>query len=95
VTRLARDLAREVSAEVGSVPAPASAAEALAVIRAGMGYLAAADPTAMAAAAQAECLQTLEQLDAVQTAARVLRGSQKPSPRVPSDCRSGSRCCRR
>jgi len=70
VTRLARDLAREVSAEVSSVPAPASAAEALAMIRAGMGYLAAADPTAMAAAAQAECLHTLEQLDAVQTAAR-------------------------
>jgi hypothetical protein len=68
--RLARDPSREVTAEVGTVPVPASTAEALAMIRAGMGYLAAADPTAMAAAAQAECLHTLEQLDAVQTAAR-------------------------
>ena len=53
-----------------TVPAPASAAEALAMLRAGMSYLAAADPTAMAAQTQAECLQTLEQLDAVETAAR-------------------------
>ena len=36
----------------------------------GMSYLAAADPTALAAEAQAECLQAFEQLDAVQTAAR-------------------------
>jgi hypothetical protein len=55
---------------VSTVPAPASTAEALAMIRAGMGYLAAADPAAMAAAAQAECLTALEQLDAVQAAAR-------------------------
>jgi hypothetical protein len=68
--RFARDPSREVTAEVDTVPAPASTAEALAMIRAGMGYLAAADPTAMAAAVQAECLQTLEQLDAVETAAR-------------------------
>ncbi len=53
-----------------TVPAPASADEALAMLRAGMSYLAAADPTAMAAQTQAECLQTLEQLDAVETAAR-------------------------
>jgi hypothetical protein len=59
-----------VTAEVSTIPAPASTAEALAMIRAGMGYLAAADPTAMAADAQAECLQALEQLDAVETAAR-------------------------
>ena len=36
----------------------------------GMSYLAAADATALAAEAQAECLQAFEQLDAVQTAAR-------------------------
>ena len=53
-----------------TVPAPASTDEALAMLRAGMGYLAAADPTAMAAQTQAECLQTLEQIDAVETAAR-------------------------
>jgi Domain of unknown function (DUF222) len=53
-----------------TIPAPASTAEALAMVRAGMDYLAAADPTAMAVQAQAECLQTLEQLDAVETAVR-------------------------
>ena len=53
-----------------TVPAPASADEALAMLRAGMSYLAAADATAMTAQTQAECLQTLEQLDAVETAAR-------------------------
>jgi len=40
------------------------------MVRAGLGYLAAADPTAMAAEAQAECLLALEQADAVSTAAR-------------------------
>src|SRR6516165_10972908 len=40
------------------------------MLRAGMSYLAAADPTALAAQTQAECLETLEQLDAVETAAR-------------------------
>jgi len=53
-----------------AISAPASTAEALAMVRAGMDYLAAADPTVMAAQAQAECLQTLEQLDAVETAVR-------------------------
>ena len=55
---------------MNSVPAPASTAEALAMLRTAMGYLAAADPMAMSAQAQAECLHTLEQLDAVETAAR-------------------------
>jgi hypothetical protein len=50
--------------------APASTAEALGMLRAGMSYLVAADPTAMASEVQAECLQALEQLDAVETAAR-------------------------
>ena len=40
------------------------------MVRAGMDYLADADPTALATQAQAECLQALEQLDAVSTAAR-------------------------
>src|ERR1700719_4093524 len=57
-------------APVRTVPAPSSADEALAMLRAGMSYLAAADPTAMAVQAQAECLQALEQLDSVETAAR-------------------------
>jgi Domain of unknown function (DUF222) len=50
--------------------APASAREALDMIRAGLGYLAAADPAQLAAATQAECLRELEQADAVATAAR-------------------------
>ena len=53
-----------------TVPAPASADEALDMVRAGLSYLAAADPTGLAAQAQAECLQTLEQADAIATAAR-------------------------
>ena len=40
------------------------------MVLAGLRYLAAADPTALAAQAQAECLQTLEQADAMTTAAR-------------------------
>ena len=50
--------------------APASIAEAMNMVLAGLSYLAAADPTAIAARAQAECLQTLEQADAMTTAAR-------------------------
>ena len=50
--------------------APASIAEAMTMVLAGLSYLAAADPTAIAARAQAECLQTLEQADAMTTAAR-------------------------
>ena len=52
------------------VPAPASTAEALDMVLAGLSYLAAADPTVLAAQAQAECLQTLEQAGAIATAAR-------------------------
>ena len=40
------------------------------MLLAALGYLAAADPTALAAQAQAECLHTLEQGDAIATAAR-------------------------
>jgi len=50
--------------------APASASEAMEMVRAGLGYLAAADPTAMAAETQAQCLQMLEQAHAMGTAAR-------------------------
>jgi hypothetical protein len=55
---------------VSTVPAFASAREALAMVRAGLGYLAAADLTAMATEAQAECLRDLERADAVSTAVR-------------------------
>ena len=40
------------------------------MVRAGLGYLAAADAAQLRAATQAECLRELEQADAVLTAAR-------------------------
>jgi hypothetical protein len=52
------------------VAAPASAAEAVEMFLDGLGYLAVVDPTAMAAGAQAECLQVLERGGAISTAAR-------------------------
>ena len=55
---------------MGAAPSPASAAEALGMLRSAMGYLAAADATALAAETQAQCLLALEQLDATETAAR-------------------------
>jgi hypothetical protein len=53
---------------VGTVPA--SAREALDMVRAGLDYLAAADAARLPAAVQAECLRELEQHDAAATAAR-------------------------
>jgi hypothetical protein len=50
--------------------APADAREALDMIRAGLGYLAAADPGQLPVATQAECLRELERDAAVLTAAR-------------------------
>ena len=50
--------------------APANAREALDMVRAGLGYLAAADAAQLGAATQAECLRELEQAGAVLTAAR-------------------------
>jgi hypothetical protein len=49
---------------------PGSATEALGMLRSAMGYLAAADATAMAAETQAQCLQVLEQVNSMGTAAR-------------------------
>ena len=53
-----------------ATPAPASTAEAMDMVLTGLRHLAAADPTALAAQAQAECLQAFEQADAISTAAR-------------------------
>ena len=50
--------------------APADARDALDMVRAGLGYLAAADATQLPAATQAECLRELEQDAAAATAAR-------------------------
>jgi hypothetical protein len=55
---------------VSTVTAPASAREALDMVRAGLGYLAAADPTQLDTQSQADCLRELEQDEAVLTAAR-------------------------
>ena len=49
---------------------PASAREAMDMVHAGLGYLAAADATAMATETQAQCLQMLEQAHSMGTAAR-------------------------
>ena len=53
-----------------TAPAFASVDEAMEMARAALGYLAAADATALAAVTQAEALRTLEQIDAITTAAR-------------------------
>jgi Domain of unknown function (DUF222) len=53
-----------------TVPAFANVDEAMAMVHAGPGYLAAADATAMTAEEQARLLRQLEQADAVGTAAR-------------------------
>ena len=55
---------------MSTIPAPASADHASDMVIAGLGYLAAMDPTALAAAAQARCLEALEQGDAISIAAR-------------------------
>ncbi|MGH3227428.1 MAG: DUF222 domain-containing protein [Streptosporangiaceae bacterium] len=55
---------------MSTVPAPASTAEAVKMVLTGLSHLAAADPAAMAAQAQAECLLALEQGDAISAAAR-------------------------
>lgn len=76
-----------------TLPDPASAAEAIDRVLSGLSYLAAADPTELAAQAQAECLQAFEQADAMSTAARarILRaftagqGYSRPSGPVRAD----------
>ena len=55
---------------MGTVPAFASAGEAIEAARAALGYLAAADAVALAAESQAGCLRGLERTEAVLTAAR-------------------------
>ena len=55
---------------MNTAPAFANASEAMDMVHAGLGYLAAADATAMAAGTQARCLQMLEQAHSMGTAAR-------------------------
>jgi uncharacterized protein DUF222 len=56
---------------MGTVPVFASASEALAVARAALRFVAAADATAMGTAEQAECLGALEKAHSVTVAARI------------------------
>jgi hypothetical protein len=71
-----------------ATPAPASTAEAMDMVLAGLRYLAVADPTDLAAQAQAECLQFFEQADAISTAARarILAAftAARATPRTPT-----------
>jgi hypothetical protein len=55
---------------IAAAASPASVTEALGMLTSAMGYLAAADATQMPASVQAECLAGLEQVDAIETAAR-------------------------
>jgi len=55
---------------VSTIPSPANMDEAAAAVRAGLGYLAALDPTTLPACAQAQLLRLLEQAHALETAAR-------------------------
>ena len=55
---------------MGTAPVPASVSEAVEMMHAGLGYLAAADAAALGAEAQAWCLRALEQAAAAVTAAR-------------------------
>ena len=60
----------EVRTQVSKDPMFASAKEALGMLESAMGYLSAADATAMAAEVQAQCLMALERANAMGTAAR-------------------------
>jgi hypothetical protein len=51
---------------------PSSAAQALAMVQAGLGYLSACDAVSLGTAVQAEALVGLEQAEAQQTAARAV-----------------------
>ena len=77
-----REHQEEVSITMSSVMSPASADEALDMLQAAMGYLAAADPTAMAAEEQARCLRVLERATSVGTAARTSVLGAFPPPRA-------------
>ena len=56
--------------QVSAVPSPVNVSEALAMVRAGLGFLAAADATELPCEVQARCLQGFEQFDAMSTAGR-------------------------
>ena len=55
---------------MSTIPSPTNMAEAANAVRAGLGYLAALDPTQLPACALAQLLQVLEEAHAMETAAR-------------------------
>ena len=65
----ARDLPEEVT-QVSAVPSPVSVTEALAMVRAGLEFVVAADAAELPGEVQARCLRDLEDFDAMSTAAR-------------------------
>ena len=69
-TAIPQAFREEVATAMSDVVSPGSASEALGMLQSAMGYLAAADATAMAAETQAQCLQALERATAMGTAAR-------------------------
>ena len=71
---------------------PASTREALDMVRAGLGYLAAADAARLPAATQAECLRELEQTDAAATAARAVFLAAFTAGRGPPGTGTTARC---
>ena len=77
---------------MGTAPAFASVGEALDIVRAGLGYLAAADAAQLSTAAQAECLRELEQAarSPPRRGPRCWRGS--PPGRAAPMTRSTARC---
>jgi hypothetical protein len=51
-------------------PVPATAADAVAMVQAGLGWLAAADARSLTTAEQADCLRDLERAESMHTAAQ-------------------------
>src|SRR6478736_5875303 len=68
--RRSASIGRRCHVTMSSVVSPASADEALEMLTTALGYLAAADATAMTADEQARCLRVLERANSVGTAAR-------------------------
>jgi hypothetical protein len=75
-----------------STTAPADAREALDMVRAGLGYLAAADAALLPSATQAECMRELERDAAVLTAARAGILPRSPPGRDTPTTRTTARC---
>ena len=71
---------------------PATAREALDMVRAGLGYLAAADAAQLPAAVQAEALAGLERHDAIATAARAGLLAAFTAGRGPPGTGTTARC---